>query len=664
MRRLTTQEFIEKAREIHGNTYDYSETEYVKSRQNVIIICHKHGAFGQMPNAHLNGQGCPICGREHAAHTRMISTQDFILRAKCAHGDVFDYSNTVYKGYDKYIEFVCPVHGVVRETPYAHLNGIGCPVCAEESRHNKRRKSLDTFVEQARSKHGDKYDYSNVEYINVDTPVKIVCPEHGCFEQTPYNHLTSRGCPECSRAYVSRLFAKTTDEFIRDAREVHGSVYDYSEVNYVDINTPVTIVCHKHGQFLQKPAVHLLGCGCPQCASEAARLSRDEIIVKARARHGNVYEYGNLIQEHNRVFIEVFCKEHGRFVQRVDGHLAGKGCPVCGYIQAIDTKWQNGTMYQSYLETEVFNFVKRLLGGVDVIRNDRKIVSPGVEYDIVVPSRNVAIEVNGVFWHSELYHGKFDAFTKFDLARKSGFQLITLWEDDWLEHDDICKIMLSSKLDALSSLPLYESVDEKVSGIAYARDLNFVEISNVSANEFFSRTHIQGASALTRSFALVDEDGDIRAACGICSAKQNARVHAQSGTWEIRRYATCGHVPGGFSKLLKHIEQTLGDELDMWVSFSSNDVSDGHMYEACGFIADKHIDPDYSYAGSLTKWKRRSKQVFQKKKFRTDENLCYDDSMTEHELALLNKLYRVYDSGKVRWVKCVVSEEISVNGSE
>jgi hypothetical protein len=123
----------------------------------------------------------------------------------------------------------------------------------------------EEFIARARLKHGDKYDYSEVEYKNNYTKVCIICPEHGPFLQTPSNHLMGRGCSECRYVNISNMFRSNTEEFIKKAREVHGSKYDYSNVEYVNNHTKVCIVCPVHGEFKQMPSGHLNGKGCSDC---------------------------------------------------------------------------------------------------------------------------------------------------------------------------------------------------------------------------------------------------------------------------------------------------------------------------------------------------------------------------------------------------------------
>lgn len=135
-----------------------------------------------------------------------------------------------------------------------------------------KKLTQEEFITRAREVHGDKYDYSLVEYKSTHTKVKIVCPIHGVFEQEPNQHLAGAGCPKCAGKM------QTTEDFIRKAREIHGDLYDYSKVDYINCDTPVTIICKQHGEFQQAPDLHLRGHGCSKCSLKAQRKVYDRLV--------------------------------------------------------------------------------------------------------------------------------------------------------------------------------------------------------------------------------------------------------------------------------------------------------------------------------------------------------------------------------------------------
>ena len=131
-----------------------------------------------------------------------------------------------------------------------------------------KKKTREEFIKETTEKHGDKYDYSKVDYVNNYTKICIICPEHGEFLQTPSNHLSGQGCPKCKADKTRERLILSKEGFIKKARLVHGNKYDYSKVEYVNNRTKVCIICPEHGEFWQTPNHHLSGCGCPKCGIE------------------------------------------------------------------------------------------------------------------------------------------------------------------------------------------------------------------------------------------------------------------------------------------------------------------------------------------------------------------------------------------------------------
>ena len=195
-RRKTTEEFIKQVIEIHGYKYDYSKVNYVNNQTKVCIICPEHGEFLIRPDHLLNGSGCKRCFKIKQSINKLLTIEEFIERARKVHGDKYDYSKVEYKGFREKIKIICPEHGEFWQTANDHLKGCGCKMCGKEKM--LRLLTTEEFIERAKKTHGDKYDYSKVEYINAKKPIKIICSKHGEFEQTPSNHLLKCGCQKCA----------------------------------------------------------------------------------------------------------------------------------------------------------------------------------------------------------------------------------------------------------------------------------------------------------------------------------------------------------------------------------------------------------------------------------------------------------------------------------
>lgn len=280
MKKLTQEEFVEKAITIHKNKYDYSKVKYVNSQTKVCIICPEHGEFWQMPYSHLNGIGCPKCGVKRRSESAKLNTEDFIKRAKTIHGDKYNYSKSNYIGRHKPITITCPIHGDFIQEAGNHLCGAGCPECRRVAMSNMQKSNCEEFIKKAKAIHGDKYDYSKVEYVDSYTKVCIICPIHGEFWQRPNNHLSGLGCQKCANEHRNDNNRGTTESFIAAAKKVHGDKYDYSKVEYVDSKTKVCIICPEHGEFWQIPNNHLHGWGCSRCSESSMEREMKDFLDK------------------------------------------------------------------------------------------------------------------------------------------------------------------------------------------------------------------------------------------------------------------------------------------------------------------------------------------------------------------------------------------------
>lgn len=185
--KLTTEQFIIKAKSVHYDRYDYSKVNYVNNRTKVSIICFKHGEFKQTPDSHMRGSGCPYC-----AHNIASSTSKFIDKAISVHRNKYLYDLTNYVKAHAKVIITCPEHGAFSITPANHLQGHGCPVCSGD------KNNTISFIAKATNIHNDKYDYSKVVYTHNRANVTIICKEHGAFTQFPANHLRGSGCPSCA----------------------------------------------------------------------------------------------------------------------------------------------------------------------------------------------------------------------------------------------------------------------------------------------------------------------------------------------------------------------------------------------------------------------------------------------------------------------------------
>ena len=208
-------------------------------------------------------------------HFNTKTIEQFIIDAKKVHGDRYDYSLVRYKNTDTNIKIICPDHGVFEQLPTHHINGSGCPECS-----GVKKYTTESYIEKVSHIHNNKYDYSLVKYKNNKTYIKITCPIHGVFEQSPKHHMNGVGCPKCGRLKSDQSKRKTTEDFIIKVNKIHNNKYDYSLTNYTFAINKVIIICPIHGIFEQTASNHLSGHGCKKCSDIKSRLRRIKEIEK------------------------------------------------------------------------------------------------------------------------------------------------------------------------------------------------------------------------------------------------------------------------------------------------------------------------------------------------------------------------------------------------
>ena len=196
------------------------------------------------------------------------------------------------------------------------------------------KSNTNNFITKANIKHSDKYTYDKVVYIDSKRKVIITCPEHGDFEQTPDSHLSGHGCPKCKNELIGLSKRSSSDDFIIKAKAEHGDKYNYDKVVYINTDKKVIITCSQHGDFEQTPANHLTGRCCPKCSGNV-KSNEGDFISKAKTEHGDKYNYDKVKYINNKTKVIITCPKHGDFEQMPSNHLGGQGCPKCGHEQRL-----------------------------------------------------------------------------------------------------------------------------------------------------------------------------------------------------------------------------------------------------------------------------------------------------------------------------------------
>lgn len=369
----------------------------------------------------------------------MVLTE-FLKRAKSKHGDTFDYSHIPENFNKERIEIGCPIHGYFFTTQYKHLNTMsGCPECGRILRvKNSIRITREEFIRRAIEIHGDKYDYSEVEFISINNNVTIICPKHGRFDQLATSHINSGyGCDKCRKEYGGKHAALSTDEFIKRSKEKHGDKYDYSKAHYINRKNKITIICPIHGEFSQWPHSHMWGIGCRKCGASITgnKLRKDQntFIEECKKVHGNFYDYSKVNYHKNNHEVTIICPKHGAFNQVAVMHLRGSNCPKC-----ISSKGEDKIMLWLKNNNIEYTSQKRFSGCI---------YKKSLCFDFYIPKLNIIIEFDGKQHYEAVEHFGGEDFLKIQTLKDqikskfcddNGLKMIIIKYD---EFDNIEKIL-------------------------------------------------------------------------------------------------------------------------------------------------------------------------------------------------------------------------------
>ncbi len=431
------------------------------------------------------------------------------------------------------------------------------------------------FVAKARDAHGPRYDYSKVEYKNTGTKVEIVCPEHGSFWQNYEDHVRSgAGCPMCNGGVK---LSKSV--FVAKATKIHGSRYDYSKVKYQNSSTKVEIVCPTHGSFWQRPNSHVHGTspqGCPTCGvarSAANRTKGVEFFAElGKVRHGNKYDYSRVTGSPTCMeTVEIVCPDHGSFWQSFNNHTKGvrpTGCPACASLSTASSQ-------EAALVVELES-----LGINPILSNRRGVIEANrrLELDIYLPEHKLAIEVNGVYWHSEAngksrnYH-----YDKTVALHRQGIKLLHFWDGEVERRRDLVTSMVKQRLGLTKRIG--------------ARSLSVEEIDPSDAAKFLNLHHLQGSAGCQFAYGLrAKKSGKLAAVMTF------GKPFLSPGyDWELKRFATHQGITvvGGASRLLAAFRKNHRGSI---ITYADLRYSTGDVYRRLGFKLSHRSPPNFSWA--------------------------------------------------------------------
>lgn len=547
--------------------------------------------------------------------------------------------------------------------------------------------TFDQIIALANDKHGSRYDYSLISPdVKRSDVVRIICPEHGEYTCKMATHLVGHGkCPQCnSIKHEARTQArfKHKDYYIDRAIAVHGTLYDYSQLEEYPsfASKRATIICKEHGPFKQLLSHHITnGAGCPTCGDiqRAKKTQKGADFYLNKVKADSKYDYSLVPKDAKSTdVVPIICPDHGTFNQLLSDHSVGRGCPKCAIdrriekaannrkerrLQALldDADWLAHKHHTEQLtmgeiaevvgstmstvrvhaikhgidrlrfpkssgEVKLAHEIQGLLGADNVMVNDRHIIHPQ-ELDIYIPSHKLAIEYCGLYWHSDKFKDKNYHLQKLEACRRVGVRLITIFEDEWKNTPHL----VLSKIKAILNINRGPKV--------HARKCWVIKLTRAQKKEFFDANHIQGSGPGSVTYGL-QHNGSIIAAMTF--------IKQQGGRWDLNRYATAVNVPGGFTKLLTHFKRH-----HQWteiVSFADRRWSEGGLYEKVGFVRDGVLPPDHSYV--LNGTTRQHRFNFRHKHLPSILGDQYNPNETEFQNMDRSKYLRIWNCGLLRYV--------------
>lgn len=528
-----------------------------------------------------------------------------------------------------YCEVLCPIHGysTLGSKALANPNISGCKKCNMTSNRSLLSCGEDTVRQAISENYGGIYYYKSLSLT--DNKINLTCKTHGDFSVSPEDVVRHKKFL-CAGCYSSRLVKSnrrlSEETWLSRARQSHGSRYEYHGVSYIEGMAWFDIECKTHGRFSIRAKSHAeLGQGCRTCWYEGG--GRDlvvkpeehfiELAKQTRIALSGEAEVVGVEGRSETRKIKLSCRTHGLFTSRLADIKKGVGCAKCACGS-----------FGSSLTGRVTNILDSLGVSYNLevpLAGDRQ------RWDIVIESKKLAIELDGLYWHSEnIKVDRLFMVNKARCAESAGYSQINLFEDEILNKPEIVKAMLANRL-GLSRTK------------TYARSLTVFELSAAEARVFLGATHIQGFSAGSSYLGLRNAEGTLLS-CLVVSQRKAGRAGKKSANEAvIERYASVCSVPGGFSKLLKAFTRK-NPTVHRVTTYSDPRLFTGELYRTCGFVISDHVTTDYCYIKS---GQRISKRARQKSWFKA--NAEFAEGLTEFELAKLNGHFRLWDRGRITW---------------
>jgi hypothetical protein len=337
--KITLISFLSDCKKKHGDKYGYDKINFITRRDKITVKCPVHEYVEINGYAHIDGRGCPKCVDLIPAVDKEVRGAAFIRNSKDKFHLKFDYTEVRYVNQSTPIILTCIDHQERYEiAPIKHLYSKygSCKVCRAELRsyksilnrkpHNKDNKT--SFINKAKTVHGDIYNYDNVHYVNSSTKVEVICDKHGPFHQVPNSHLRGSGCPVCAKEKSAQKQLPTHQTYVNKVEKAFPGKFTFELTKYRGTKKDVTITCKNHGPFTRTAELHYQH-DCPRCHNELRSQNRltpiETIRDKVESRGGILlskkYEKG--------VKVKVQCANGHHFSAVWPSINSGSWCRYC-----------------------------------------------------------------------------------------------------------------------------------------------------------------------------------------------------------------------------------------------------------------------------------------------------------------------------------------------
>ena len=513
------------------------------------------------------------------------------------------------------------------------VQGSGCPVCSGDKVITGVNDLATTHPNYAAQWHPDNEKKATEVFAGMDRSALWKCDAGHEWKAKVYTRIKHNyGCRECLGRRKTHSLTDYPELVSQWHPDNEGTPADYTAGSGLIVKWKCPVDSRHVWESTISARTSRPGVKCPAChgrqiiegVNDLATL-RPNLIKEWDETNAKKPTEISVSSEYRAIWKCSRNEDHPRWAAVVYSRSRkdAAGCPRCS-LSKIGSQG----------EDEIAAFLDSL--GVEYERNTQGLMGNRQHVDFYIPTKNFAIEFNGVYWHSEAvrpdrhYH-----YNKWKACADNGVQLIQVWEDDWMSKQEVVRQMLAYKLGLAHKLDGFNKIG--------ARETSVKQISFEQAASFLDSHHVQGQASGSMYLGLVEKE-----------KKKSLRavlvIHKQGqGEWLISRYASAGSVSGGFTKLLKAAQQKL--PVTKWITFADLSISDGGLYKTNGFKVDKVLPPDYTY---LVNGERKHKFGFRLKRFRDDPNLLYKEGLSESQLAELNGIPRIWDTGKVRYTKEVL----------